>query len=132
MSATLGDTSFFEEALTRLTGKETVTVKSGSRPVPLDHAYSDLPLPRTVESLAADGKAPVYAANMETITLDHDLEVLAAHSGKFHLYDQPAIRRINIGVGHPMGVRVIALLPRRGGSHHKMRGRTDFTHGHFS
>lgn len=63
MSATLGDTTFFEEELTRLTGKETVTVKSGERPVPLEHAYSDLPLARTVESLAADGKAPVYVVH---------------------------------------------------------------------
>src|SRR5436190_3392809 len=40
MYATLGDTTFFEEELTKLNGRPTVTVKSESRPVPLEFAYS--------------------------------------------------------------------------------------------
>ncbi len=63
MSATLGDTSFFEEALTRLNGRITATVSSIDRPVPLEHAYSELPLAKTLESLVADGKAPVYVVH---------------------------------------------------------------------
>ena len=63
MSATLGDTAFFEEELTRLNGRPTVTVSSTDRPVPLDHAYSELPLSQTVESLMADGKIPVYVVH---------------------------------------------------------------------
>ena len=63
MSATLGDTTFFEEELTRLTGRPTVTVSSTERPVPLEHAYSELPLATTLETLAADGKAPVYVVH---------------------------------------------------------------------
>lgn len=63
MSATLGDTAFFEEELTRLTGKPSVTISSVERPVPLEYAYSELPLAKTVESLAADGKAPVYVVH---------------------------------------------------------------------
>ena len=63
MSATLGDTAFFEEELTRLNGFPTVTVSSTDRPVPLDHAYSELPLSQTVESLMADGKIPVYVVH---------------------------------------------------------------------
>ena len=63
MSATLGDTAFFEEELTRLNGRATVTVASTDRPVPLEHAYSELPLAKTVESLVADGKAPVYVVH---------------------------------------------------------------------
>src|SRR5947209_4551746 len=59
MSATLGDTAFFEEELTRLNGRSTVTVSSQDRPVPLEHAYSELPLAQTLESLAADKKTPV-------------------------------------------------------------------------
>ena len=58
MSATLGDTTFFEEELTRLNGRPTVTVASTDRPVPLEHAYSELPLATTLESLVAQGKAP--------------------------------------------------------------------------
>jgi hypothetical protein len=63
MSATLGDTTFFEEELTRLNGRPTAGVSSTDRPVPLEHAYSELPLAKTLESLAADGKAPVYVVH---------------------------------------------------------------------
>jgi superfamily II RNA helicase len=63
MSATLGDVTFFEEALTRLNGSPTVTVKSGDRPVPLDYAYSEIPLALTLEKLVAEEKAPVYVVH---------------------------------------------------------------------
>jgi superfamily II RNA helicase len=63
MSATLGDVTFFEEALTRLTGRPTATVKSVERPVPLEYAYSQIPLAQTLEKLVAEGKAPVYVVH---------------------------------------------------------------------
>ncbi|MBW8865517.1 MAG: DEAD/DEAH box helicase, partial [Verrucomicrobia bacterium] len=63
MSATLGDTVFFEEELTKLTKRPTVTVASTERPVPLKHEYSELPLAKTLESLVADGRAPVYVVH---------------------------------------------------------------------
>jgi superfamily II RNA helicase len=63
MSATLGDTAFFEEEITRLNGRPTVTVQSKDRPVPLDHAYSELPLAQTLESLLAERKGPVYVVH---------------------------------------------------------------------
>jgi superfamily II RNA helicase len=63
MSATLGDTTFFEAELTKLTGRPTATVASTDRPVPLEHLYSELPLAKTLESLVADGKAPVYVVH---------------------------------------------------------------------
>ena len=63
MSATLGDTTFFEEELTRLTGRPSVSVSSTDRPVPLEYAYSELPLAKTLESLAAERKAPVYVVH---------------------------------------------------------------------
>src|ERR1051326_4482093 len=63
MSATLGDTTFFEEELTRLNGRPTVTVASKDRPVPLEYAYSELPLATTLESLVAERKAPVYVVH---------------------------------------------------------------------
>ncbi len=63
MSATLGDTAFFEEELTCLTGRQTVTVSSKDRPVPLEHAYSELALATTLESLVAQGRAPVYVVH---------------------------------------------------------------------
>ncbi len=63
MSATLGDTTFFEEALTRLTGLPSVSVSSADRPVPLEYAYSELPLAKTLESLAAERKTPAYVVH---------------------------------------------------------------------
>jgi hypothetical protein len=63
MSATLGDTAFFEEELTRLNGRPTITVSSKERPVPLEYAYSELPLATTLESLVAQGRAPVYVVH---------------------------------------------------------------------
>ena len=59
MSATLGDTRFFEEAITRLNGRATVTVKSGDRPVPLEYSYAEIPLAHTIEKLVDDTRTPV-------------------------------------------------------------------------
>ena len=63
MSATLGETSFFEEELTRLNGRETVTVAAKERPVPLEFSYAETPLTQTLEALVSDGKAPVYVVH---------------------------------------------------------------------
>ena len=63
MSATLGDVTFFEEALTRRNGRPTATVKASLRPVPLEYAYSEIPLAQTLEKLVSEGKAPVYVVH---------------------------------------------------------------------
>jgi superfamily II RNA helicase len=63
MSATLGDTDFFEKELTRLTGKETALVQSTSRPVPLDFKYEEIPLHETISRLVTSGRAPIYLVN---------------------------------------------------------------------
>jgi superfamily II RNA helicase len=63
MSATLGDVTFFAEALTRLNGRPTATVKSVERPVPLEYAYSQIPLAQMLEKLVSENKAPVYVVH---------------------------------------------------------------------
>ena len=63
MSATLGDTTFFEEELTRLNGRPSVTIKSQDRPVPLEFSYAETPLAETLEFLVKGGKAPVYVVH---------------------------------------------------------------------
>src|SRR4029077_21147403 len=63
MSATLGETAFFEEELTRLNGRKTGPVASKDRPVPLEFSYSETPLSKTMEELAADRKTPVYVVH---------------------------------------------------------------------
>ena len=60
MSATLGETAFFEQELTRLTGAPSVTVRSDRRPVPLEFEYSETPLTERVADLLATQRAPVY------------------------------------------------------------------------
>jgi superfamily II RNA helicase len=63
MSATLGDVSFFAEELTRGNGLETAVVKAVERPVPLEYAYSEIPLAQTLEKLVSEDKAPVYVVH---------------------------------------------------------------------
>ena len=63
MSATLGDTTFFEEELTKRNGRPSVTVFSTDRPVPLEYAYSEIGLAQTLERLASEGKSPVYVVH---------------------------------------------------------------------
>ncbi|MGD8608917.1 MAG: DEAD/DEAH box helicase, partial [Myxococcales bacterium] len=63
MSATLGDTRRFEDALTELTGVPTSLVQSSERPVPLDFAYSEETLHNTVVDLIEAGKAPIYVVH---------------------------------------------------------------------
>lgn len=60
MSATLGNTDFFEKALTKLTGKPTISIKTIERPVPLEFNYSQKPLAQTVEELVRQDKCPLY------------------------------------------------------------------------
>jgi superfamily II RNA helicase len=60
MSATLGDTSFFERDLTRRTGVECVAVRGGERPVPLSFEWSERPLHETIADLVEKGRAPIY------------------------------------------------------------------------
>ena len=51
MSATLGDTAFFERTLRELTGVPCVLVQSDQRPVPLEFDYSTTPLEEKIEEL---------------------------------------------------------------------------------
>lgn len=60
MSATLGDTEFFEQKLNELTGSETVVVRSTNRPVPLDFKYSERPLHFQIQELISTGLSPIY------------------------------------------------------------------------
>jgi hypothetical protein len=49
--------------MTRLNGLPSITVKSATRPVPLEFSYAETPLSQTVEGLLADGKGPVYVVH---------------------------------------------------------------------
>ena len=60
MSATLGDVSELEADLTRRTGRPTATVRSATRPVPLDWSFRLTPVLETIEDLLEHDQAPVY------------------------------------------------------------------------
>ncbi|MGJ8640829.1 MAG: DEAD/DEAH box helicase [Opitutaceae bacterium] len=60
ISATLGETKFFERELERVTSNECVTVSSTERPVPLEFTYVEETLTDTLEKLKAANKFPVY------------------------------------------------------------------------
>jgi superfamily II RNA helicase len=65
MSATLGDTTRFEQDLTRRTGRETALVAGAERPVPL-HFRDELaltPIPDTITELLEGRQAPVYVVH---------------------------------------------------------------------
>jgi superfamily II RNA helicase len=63
MSAILGYTYSLGHELTKQHGRETVTVQSATRPVPLEHIYAETPLALTLEGLLQEGKGPVYVVH---------------------------------------------------------------------
>lgn len=63
MSATLGETAFFEKGISELTGTATVLVKSEQRPVPLEFEYSTTALEEKVEEMVNADRAPIYLVN---------------------------------------------------------------------
>ncbi len=60
MSATLGRTDFFEEDLTRRTGRPTALVSSVQRPVPLDFEYRSTTLHQSISELLESERSPIY------------------------------------------------------------------------
>ncbi len=125
MSATLGDTTFFEQELTRLNGKETATVKSNHRPVPLSFSWSEHPLPNAVHQLVEGHKAPVYvvhftqadaASNAQNFTSinfcskEEKAAIAQALEGfKFNSPYGPDLKR---WIKHGIGLHHAGLLPK--------------------
>jgi superfamily II RNA helicase len=63
MSATLGETQFFEEQLKNRTGLETITVQGTDRPVPLEFSYENKFVHEILKESLEAGRAPVYIVN---------------------------------------------------------------------
>lgn len=125
MSATLGDTRRFEERLSKLTDRPTVTVSSEQRPVPLDFLYAETPLQETVEGCLRTGKAPVYLVSftqrgagelaqslmsVDVATKD-EKRALAAELKGFR-FDSPYGKVIERSVRHGIGIHHAGLLPK--------------------
>ncbi|MDR2581103.1 MAG: DUF3516 domain-containing protein [Fibromonadaceae bacterium] len=63
ISATLGDTSFFENEMTKLNGLPSVSIRNSERPVPLEFAYSESSLPNEIQKMLNEGKGPIYVVH---------------------------------------------------------------------
>ena len=125
MSATLGDTTFFEQELSALNGRPTVTVKAGERPVPLEYAYAQTPLAQTVENLVAAGRGPVYvvhftqaaaaesAQNFTSLNVSSREEKTAiAHALEGSRFSSPYGPEIKRWLRHGIGLHHAGLLPK--------------------
>jgi superfamily II RNA helicase len=125
MSATLGDTSFIERELTRLTGAPAVTIRGDRRPVPLEFEYSETPLNERVADLLATRRAPVYLVyftQREASEAAQDLTSLAvctrdekaalAAALEAVRFNSPYGRDMKRWLRHGIGVHHAGLLPR--------------------
>lgn len=125
MSATLGDTSRFEETLTRLTGAGTTLVQSEQRPVPLEFDYSELPLAEKILELVEKDRAPIYlvhfsqracatsAQNLLSSNFCSREEKRAISEALQHAnFRSPYGREISKLLRHGIGIHHAGLLPK--------------------
>ncbi|MFK5582395.1 DEAD/DEAH box helicase [Serinicoccus sp. LYQ131] len=127
MSATLGDTSRFEEDLARRTGRETALVSGAQRPVPLHFGESMAmtPLTETIQTLLEDRQAPVYivhftqrdalerAQSLLSVPLVDaaEKEAIRTRIGAFR-FTAGFGRTLSQLVRHGIGVHHAGMLPR--------------------
>lgn len=125
MSATLGETAFFEEELTKINGRPSITISSTLRPVPLEHVYSEQPLSKTLESLIADGKAPVYVVHFTQLeaaqsaqdftsinVCSKDEKAAIANTIEGFKFSSPYGPEIKKWLRHGIGLHHAGLLPK--------------------
>ena len=125
MSATLGETAFFEESLTQLTGAPTVLVKSEQRPVPLEFDWSETPLEEKITELVEDGKAPIYLVHFTQLACAQTAQNLlssnfCSKAEKQHIaemlhdanFRSPYGKEVSKLLRHGIGIHHAGLLPK--------------------
>jgi superfamily II RNA helicase len=125
MSATLGDVTFFEQDLTRRTGRPTAVVHSAQRPVPLYFRYVTTPLHETLEGLLATNSAPVYVVHFTQAAAAEQAQALTSinvcsRAEKDAIAELIGRFRFTAGFGrtlsrlvrHGIGVHHAGMLPR--------------------
>ena len=125
MSATLGDPAFFAEELTKLNRRETITVSSQDRPVPLEFSYAETPLAQTLEALVTGGKAPVYVVHftqadaaqsaqdfMSTNVCTREEKAAIAQALEGFKFSSPYGPEIKKWLRHGIGLHHAGLLPK--------------------
>ncbi|MDT7709497.1 MAG: hypothetical protein QOG20_5104 [Pseudonocardiales bacterium] len=125
MSATLGDVSFFQEDLTRRTGRPTAVITSVERPVPLNYRYVYSPLHETITELLQTHEAPVYVVHFTqqsaveraqalmsvNVTSKEDKAAIAEVIGDFR-FTSGFGKTLSRLVRHGIGVHHAGMLPR--------------------
>ncbi|WP_035612711.1 DEAD/DEAH box helicase [Haloferula sp. BvORR071] len=125
MSATLGETAFFEEGITKLTGVPTVLVKSDQRPVPLEFDYSETPLEEKVAELVEKDRAPIYLVHFTQLACAQTAQNLTSsnfctkeekqriaevlHDANFR---SPYGKEVSKLLRHGIGIHHAGLLPK--------------------
>ncbi len=125
MSATLGDTTFFERDVTERTGVRTALVKSVERPVPLDFEYRETPLHETITDLLEAKKVPIYIVHftqrsaaeqaqslmsIDFLPKERKAEIKEAMAG--FRFDSPYGKVLRRFLGHGVGLHHAGLLPK--------------------
>ncbi len=125
MSATLGDTTFFERDLAERTDRATTLIRSAQRPVPLDYEYRTTTLHKSIETLLETGKAPIYLVHftqreateaaqgylsLDPLTKDEKTQVKEI-IGDFR-FDSPFGRNFRRYLLGGIGVHHAGLLPK--------------------
>lgn len=125
MSATLGDVSSFETELRERTGRDTVTVASAERPIPLHYYYVQTPVHETIEELLSTHQAPVYIVHFSQAEAIERAQTLMSinmctKDEKQRIAEMIALFRFSPGFGktlnrlvrHGIGVHHAGMLPK--------------------
>jgi superfamily II RNA helicase len=125
MSATLGPTEVFEKAVSKLTRRPTITVRSSVRPVPLEFDYRETPLHETILETVRGGRAPVYVVNFtqraaaetaqDLMSLDfipkEQKKQIGEELGRMR-FDTPFGKEMRRYLAHGIGLHHAGLLPK--------------------
>jgi superfamily II RNA helicase len=125
MSATLGETEFFQKELTKLTGRETSLVKSAERPVPLEYSYEEIPIHETLAKLIEKDRAPVYVVHFTQAACAEEAQNLLsvdfctkeekkaiAQELEGVSFSSPYGKELSRVLKHGIGIHHAGLLPR--------------------
>jgi hypothetical protein len=125
MSATLGETAFFEEDLTRRTGREVVAITGTERPVPLEFSWVLTAVHETIELLLRDDRGPVYVVSFTQASAVEQAQALTSvelvsTERKAAIKDAVGHFRFGKGFGttlrrlvlHGVGVHHAGMLPK--------------------
>src|SRR5947209_2153929 len=125
MSATLGDVTFFEQDLTRRTGRPTAVLRFAQRRVSLYFRYVTTRLHETLEELLATNSAPVYVVHFTQAAAAEQAQALTSinvcsRAEKDAIAELIGRFRFTAGFGrtlsrlvrHGIGVHHAGMLPR--------------------